>query len=422
DVGAVMTTREQSTFFYSALPEHHLRRDSSIFWSQIIFPRFPTPLTPVDHTTELSELIRREADWLSRGDGGRTICITGPRGAGATRAMFEGLARRTEYQVVRARTLGDPADPFRPLTSLMAALFPHHVHPKFSWEEQLRHVTGLPPDQWGTLRIFLKSGVQYVDNFGSDRDLRLSQELGLVLTALANDFPMVIRWDHCERYDERLISILMRLLPRLQSAPIMNICTGCYTPGTTTVPPHWGALRRGLLRQTSKVFEVTLEAPEAQHLKRLLAYFVSDEEDFKFLLRKVLTSQFDSYHTFLTWIAYWKETLFRERVARARARLFPGEYNALKDPLFDGSLPQLYAGRWQHCDATQRTLLWHMAHDGIFFALPTRKVLGPDVNELALTRHLVDLERRWHITIYREHGNFQNPGFAEWLQHQPMPR
>ncbi|MEO7992863.1 MAG: serine/threonine-protein kinase, partial [bacterium] len=41
DVGAVMTTREQSTFFYSALPEHHLRRDSSIFWSQIIFPRFP---------------------------------------------------------------------------------------------------------------------------------------------------------------------------------------------------------------------------------------------------------------------------------------------------------------------------------------------------------------------------------------------
>lgn len=422
DIAALLTTREASNFFHTLLPDQHHRRDSAVFWTGAVFPRYPQPRCPQGTLTEPAVTLARMREKLCQGEGG-LLLVQGDRGTGITRAVYETFHQSSAVQLVRGRMHYEGELAFTPVLNLLEGLFPHHKHPKFAWEEQFRFLTGKPPDQYSTLRILLKDPAGYLANFSADRDVRLAGELVMVLGALGRDLPLAIVWDHCEQYDPRLVSLLMRLLPRLAREPVLNICTGPrITTNGPTASAGWTALLRGLPRLDRTAVQVEVPPPDPAQISRVLGLLAGDEGDLRLLLKSALGYTFPSWHQLFTWLAYWKETLHARRMQLGRAQLATGSYAGLRDPLIGGSPDALYAGRWQHLDPSLRRTLTVLAEEGEFFEFPRPDHYRDRVNQLDIYRFLMDLERRWHLVLYREHGQFRDPGFVDWIRRNPQGR
>ncbi|HYE78492.1 MAG TPA: serine/threonine-protein kinase, partial [bacterium] len=424
EVGMVLKTRESSTFFFKHLPHQHLRRDSAAFWAPAVFPRFPSLRCPAHPKPALTVLVEQELSRMGASGMGRAIAVRAERGSGVSRALYEALHPRTDVQVARVRPYFPGEYPLAPLYRLFTGLFPHHRHPDFSWEEQFRFITGTTPDQWATLRIFLKDPKAYTANFAEDRDPRLAQDAATVLGAMAADLPLVCFWDRCESYQPRLTAILMKLVPKLEGQPVLTCCAGPTADGAKVAgQAEYGALVRALKRQSQRFTEHVQPPPDTAYLQKLLAYSFADPEEIKFLLRKSLNHDFRSYHWFFSWVGYWKEALHVRKVGLGRS-LTPAELQALgPDPLTEGGGPDaLCAARMKFLPRAHQRALTVMAEEGELFELPRPDGFREALNPLERHRIFLDLDRRWYVTIYRNHGAFRNPELANWIRRNPVPR
>ncbi|MCG3152851.1 MAG: Serine/threonine-protein kinase PknD [bacterium] len=420
DIAMLLQSREQSNFYYSLFPESHRRSDSPAFWSNMIFPRFPAPRCPADPLPPLALHLREQTRHFRMGKGCQ-VPVLARRGQGTSRAVYEAFVGNKELQLVRTWTPlpGEPA--LTPLVSVFHALFPHHQHPKFAWEEQFRHLTKEPPDAYATLRILLKDPAGYESHFGPERDLRLANEVVLVLSKLAEDLPLVLLWDHCEDFQQRCISLLMKVLPKLEAAPVLNICAGLPVgiAGVAAAYPAWAALVRSLERQSQRYEPFTPAPLETAQLQRLLGYFIGDPAVLKHLIQTSRSHQFASYREFFTWTAYWMEALHHRKQQHGRASLTPGDLTAMRDPLLQGSVDQLQAARWAFLSPLQQRTLTIMAEQGEFFRAPTPRQYREAPTGLEITRLCMDLERRWYIHLFRNHGQFRGTEWVSWIRNHP---
>lgn len=421
DIAALLTSREQSNFFNSLFPEFHQRADSAAFWSTMVFPRFPQARCPADPPPALTTHLLEHTRHFRLGKG-VTVPILSPRGQGTTRAIFEAFSGNKDVQLVRGWTAleGEPA--FSPLVSMLKNLFPNHQHAKFAWEEQFRFLTKQPPDGYATLRMLLKDPANYEKNFGTDRDLRLVSELALVLGKLGDDLPLVLLWDHGELYDPRLISVMLKLIPKLEASPVMNLVVGLppSDPAVSSQYPAWAALIRSLERQCQRLEPFTPESLDTSHLQRLMGYFLNDEGDLRFLIQATQGYQFPSYRVYFTWLGYWIEALHARKMQIGRARLTPGDYRRMRDPLIQGGLEQLLEARFKSLTPVHQRALTIMAEQGEFFDFPKAHQFKTAPTSLEMIRLMMELERRWYITLYRDHGQFRGTDWVRWIREHPV--